>query len=188
LSSRLFVCLLTGLTLLSGCATAPVAIERTAFPLRSFELLGRIGVSYESEGFHGNLRWRHEPEREEVWIMTPLGTGVAHLTQEAAGVTLVTSTETYRATDLSSLSRKVLGWSLPLDGLQYWVRGVAAPGESAAVERDSEGRLARLEQNGWRVDYLRYTPAPTGGLPAKLRLTSSGLAITLVIDSWSPGT
>lgn len=171
---------------LAGCAAAPKLPERPVTPhTQAFELFGRVGVTYENEGFHGNLRWVHEPEREEVWILSPLGQTVAHLTKDARGAVLTTSQETYRAADLGALTQKVMGWTLPLEGLQYWVRGLTAPGDPGAVERDAAGRIARLEQNGWRVNYLRY--GESGELPAKIRLSSPRLDITLVIDSWSAG-
>ncbi|HET6757249.1 MAG TPA: lipoprotein insertase outer membrane protein LolB [Burkholderiales bacterium] len=148
----------------------------------AFELLGRVAVNSSEQKFSGNLRWMHDAEQDELWFLTPLGQGVAHLVKDAAGVTLKTQEQTYRAEDVESLTREVLGWGLPLIGLESWVRGVSVPGVPAAIERDDSGRLARVRQDGWEISYLRYSKSD--GLPEKLKVSGRGLEITLVIDDW----
>jgi outer membrane lipoprotein LolB len=166
--------------LASACA-APAL--KTAVPQRTgdFELLGRVAVNSVEQKFSGSLRWTHGGNQDELWFLTPLGNAVAHLVRDEQGVTLKTQDETYRADDVEGLTRRVLGWRLPLTGLESWVRGVAVPGVPAAVERDAAGRIARVKQDEWEISYLRYGE---DGLPGKLRVTGQGLEITLVIDDW----
>ncbi len=145
-------------------------------------MLGRVAVNSSEQKFSGNLRWTHDLRQDELWFLTPLGQGVAHLIKDAAGVTLKTQEQTYRAEDVESLTRQVLGWGLPLTGLESWVRGISVPGVPADIERDDAGRLARVKQDGWEITYLRYSEK--GGLPEKLKVSGQGLEITLVIDDW----
>jgi outer membrane lipoprotein LolB len=87
----------------------------------------------------------------------------------------------FRAADAESLTDQVLGFRLPLIGLADWVRGRAAPVPAPKRERrDAQGRLAELEQSGWKVQYLEYA----GALPARLTLTYPGLELRLAISEW----
>jgi outer membrane biogenesis lipoprotein LolB len=63
--------------------------------------------------------------------------------------------------------------------LSEWVRARPAQGPSRTVPGDG-GRLAELEQSGWRVEYLEYA----GGRPSRLRLTFPGLELRLAISEW----
>lgn len=167
--------------ILAACAAPEIKTPLPQSP-GAFELLGRVAVNSPEQKFSGNLRWTHDAEQDQLWFLTPLGQGVAHLIKDRSGVTLKTNDETYHALDVESLTRQVLGWRLPLTGLESWVRGISAPGVPAAVERDAAGRLARVRQDGWEISYLRYSEER--GLPEKLTVAGQGLEITLVIDNW----
>jgi outer membrane lipoprotein LolB len=106
--------------------------------------------------------------------------------QDASGALLITADgKEYRANDLELLARRVLGWDLPLEGLQYWVRGLEWPAlDAARREADDSGRPRLLKQGGWQVAYLDWSPAGVSGLPSKLDLTGAGLRMRLVIDQW----
>jgi outer membrane lipoprotein LolB len=106
--------------------------------------------------------------------------------QDATGALLVTSDgKEYRADDLQRLARKELGWDLPLDGLQYWVRGLPWPALSPAQQDyDASGRLKSLKQGSWQVTYLDWSPAGVSGLPSKLDLFGESVRMRLVIDQW----
>ena len=57
------------------------------------------------------------------------------------------------------LLEQTLGLRLPVTGLRYWVRGLPAPGPTALLQTDAAGRLTRLEQNGWVIEYPSYAPS-----------------------------
>ena len=150
-----------------------------------FQLSGRVAVKYDEKNFSGGVRWAHNGGDDEIWILAPLGTGVARIVQDANGISLTTNKqETYRAHDAETLTREVLGWSLPLSGLQYWVLGIAAPQGVAHAQRDPQQRLARLNQDSWEIAYLRYKPEQESGMPARIMLSRGDLQISLIIDDW----
>jgi outer membrane lipoprotein LolB len=106
--------------------------------------------------------------------------------QNDKGAMLATSDgKQYRAAHLSDLSRKVLGYELPLDALQYWVRGLPWPALDR-VERtdDSDGRPQQITQGGWKITYLDWQPAGANGLPSKLDVAGEGLRMRLVVEEW----
>ena len=168
---------------LAGCATLPSQTHPRAEP---FDLLGRVLVSYEGRSFTANLRWLHAAQADDVWLMTPTGQALAQLREDAEGAVITTADQTqYRAGDVEALTRRALGWELPVTRLQYWVRGRAAPDSTAKVtQRDAAGKIQHLEQDGWRVSYEYYPPAQYDGLPRRMEINGAAQRMRLVIDTW----
>ena len=174
--------------IVSACAVIPREVPQVdPATVSSFELEGRISLRVPKESFPGRVRWQHAPAADELWFYSPVGSTVAHLSRDAQGARLVTSDGSeYQAADLRQLAFDVLGWDLPLDGLPYWVRGVSWPQSGKPVEeRDGLGQLKLLQQAGWRVAYLDWSPAGVRGLPSKLDLQGERLRIRLVVERWS---
>jgi len=164
--------------LLAGCASGFML----AMPGVEFELSARLAVRYGKEATSGNLAWRHGLEDDELLLTSPFGQGVARIVR-AKGTVVLTASDgrEYRAADAEALTEKTLGFRLPLAGLADWVRGrpASAPAPTL-VRRDAEGRLAELEQAGWRVEYVEYD----GALPSRLKLGYPGLDLRLAISEW----
>lgn len=147
-----------------------------------FELAGRIATRYRDEAASGNVAWRHSVHSDELLITTPVGSSVARVVRNGSEFVLTTSEpRDYRALDAEALTEQVLGFRIPLTGLTEWVRGRALEGALASSTRDKEGRLATLDQNGWRVEYQEYR---ADGLPVRLKLTYPGLELRLAIHDW----
>ena len=145
-----------------------------------FDLTGRIAVKYRNDAASGNLAWRHSADADEMLITSPLGGGIGRIVRTKDLVTLTTSEgHDVSARDAEALTEQVLGFRIPLMGLADWVRGRPGPGE-ARTTTDAEGRLAELEQSGWKIEYLAWE----GKLPARLRLTYPGVELRLAISEW----
>ena len=83
------------------------------------------------------------------------------------------------------LLEREIGWSVPLQGLRYWVVGAPAPGGPAPkLEFDGHGRLARLQQAGWTVVYERYDGIDDLKLPERIRFSSESVDATVVVRRW----
>lgn len=166
---------------LAACATPGFILPRHG---AEFELTGRIAVTYRDDAGSGNIAWRHGARSDEMLLTTPLGQGIARLVRADGEITLMTQDgREFRAADAESLTEQALGFRLPLLGLADWVRGrAAAPPAPAPVRerRDAAGRLAELEQSGWKIRYLEYADA----LPSRLTLTFPGLELRLAIAEW----
>lgn len=175
--------------MLAACAVTPDFPARIERPADSapdrFELSGRIGVRYDEDGYSGNARWQHGANSDRIWLNSPLGQTVAYLERDAGGVTLTADGKTYRAADAETLTGEVLGWTLPLAGLEHWVLGRIAPNDKpTVVERDASGRLTRLTQNAWQISFPRYAEPPYSARPARIELQYGNLTIKLVVDDW----
>lgn len=191
----LFCCLFF---LLAGCTTLtdkPVAVSTVVIESATsesvasanFELAGRVSVRDSKQSFSGGVRWHHTHASDEILLLSPLGQTVAQIQRNPEGVQLTTSEQKiYRAADVESLTGQVLGWRLPLTGLQYWVRGVNSPATSAAVDKDDAGRVMAIRQDGWEIAYLSFFSLEQGQAerPRVLSLQRGELEIKLVVDSW----
>jgi outer membrane lipoprotein LolB len=165
--------------LLAACVQAPTR------PLSSdvlFDISGRLAARYADESFTGGFTWRHADGGDEMLITSPLGQGVARIARDGDSVVLTTAEpREYRAGDAESLTAQVLGFRLPLAGLADWVRGAASAASPAKEEKDAEGRLTKLEQAGWQIEYQDYA----GGRPSRMRLTYPGIELRLAISKWN---
>lgn len=171
--------------LLCACAALPLA-PRDPNP---FDLLGRALVSYSEGAVTANVRWQHDAQRDEIWLMTPTGQTLAHIVDSKEGAVLTRADQQqFRADNVESLTRQGLGWALPLGLLQYWVRGAAAPGDApSGVERDAAGRLIALTQNNWRVTFTYRSDGDGDGKASSVRrvdLKDGPNEIRFVIDTW----
>ena len=87
------------------------------------------------------------------------------------------------------------GWDVPFDDMDWWVRGLPAPGAKAEQELDEDGRLKTLTQLGWEVEFLEYGRYGAYELPSKLfarrhenvpgiGLNHMTLEVRVVIERW----
>lgn len=186
------------LLLLHGCAQLPgfkpaeppgkLALSK---PPEAFRLEGRVSVKSGEENFSGGMQWRHERQEETLLLRTPLGQGVAELHNAAGKVSLKDAEgRLYVADDAETLVRQVVGMTLPIKGLAWWVVGHPRPNSRYVAEADKNGRLAVLKQDGWRIEFSRYgarTDARRAEffLPGRLiARRGEDLEIRLVVDEW----
>lgn len=184
--------LVLGATLvLGGCASSAKRdfIPSDLASIESFELNGRVSVKVKAQnkGYPGKIRWQHQGTKEDLWIYTPLGNLVARLEQDENTAAITTAKgEEYRAGTLSFLARDVLGYDLPINALQYWVRGLEWPNaHTNNLVKDGKGRLTMLAQDQWEVSYQAWSDG--NGLPSKMIVENEEMKLSLIIDRWQFG-
>ena len=81
--------------------------------------------------------------------------------------------------------------------MNYWVLGLPAPGPAPERQLDEQGRLKRLTQSGWDIQFLEYTRHGAFDLPSKMYIarqdshTEAGAAagetleVRLSIEQWT---
>jgi len=174
---------------LSGCTgleRKPAGVQGRPDPA-GFVLEGRIGVRQDGDGYSGSIVWRHSAQRDLVELFTPIGTLHARLLRDGDGAMIeMADGRRQREPDAASLSRRVIGWELPLAELPYWLFTRPAPIDlPARLDSDPSGRPARLSQAGWTVFYRDYFQRPSEPLPSRLDLEREGLKVRLVVSRWS---
>ena len=169
--------------------TEPVAIAENAASA-DFGLIGRISVQDEKQRFSSGVRWQHAGLDDEISLHSPLGQVMAQIVQDNEGARLTTSEqEVFFASDIEILTERVLGWRIPVAGLQYWVQGEHFPATVAIKHLDKEGRTVAINQDGWEINYASYFSAQSAqpARPRVLVLNYEALRIKLVVDNWEAG-
>ena len=174
--------------ILAGCATPPPAPQPVARPAQmesaSFALNGRIAVNHDGKRSSSGVRWTHHPEEDEILLLAPLGQTMARIHRDADEVVLDTSDKHYAAENTEELTQRVLGWHLPLEGLQYWVLALPAPGSKAGIEHDANGQVSVIHQDGWEVRYTKYAAQAPDSLPLRMSLQREGMELQLLVHEW----
>ena len=120
----------------------------------------------------GRLAMTGTPER----MLITDGDGNSHLTREPV-----------------AFLEEQTGWRIPLSALPRWLRGLPAGSladmPSGSYTLDESGRLTRLDESGWAVEYDRYAPEGTSrlSLPHFVEVRQDGMRIRIVVDSWDVG-
>ena len=171
--------------LLGGCTTIQQPSVRPAQPEAApFALNGRISVKYNGSRDTAGLRWTHTALSDEILLLAPLGQTAARIYSDAKHTTLDEGDKHYENKSAEALMQQVLGWYLPLNRLHYWLLGVAEAGGVARIERNEQGQIAVLHQEGWTVRYLSYNGTEKDSLPKRMQLSRENLQVQLLIDEW----
>ena len=173
--------LLFATLVLHGCVTMPPPAAPPAKVLQSFTLQGRLSVRYDEQSLSGQLNWQAGPASDEVLLSSPLGQGVANISRNELGVTLVRPGEpAVTAENVEALTQSTLGFRLPLSGLRFWIQAKPDPARKSEVRLNGAGGVEQIAQDGWKIDYLQFQE----NRPRKIYITREGLEIRLVIDEW----
>lgn len=152
-----------------------------------WQISGKIGIRAPQDSGSGTLFWLQRQDYFDIRLSGPLGRGASRLTGRPDAVTLeVAGQGRFEAASPEALVQAQLGWQLPVSNLLWWVRGLPAPDSRSQLSLDEQSRLASLEQDGWRVDYLDYMDENGFSLPTRIRLEGHDLQVTLVIKDWQP--
>ena len=153
-----------------------------------WNLVGRLAVSNSEDGGSGNFKWKKNKGDSQMDFHGALGRGAWRLVADSAGAELELADGTnYRADSIDELVRLQLGWEIPVDSLSWWVRGLVAPGEYGERKIDNEGDLVELLQNGWHIEYGRYSAVEGIRLPARLTARKADWKVKLVVRDWLLG-
>jgi outer membrane lipoprotein LolB len=166
--------------------------------LERWEARGRIAVRQEGPGAGGGqagLEWRQQGALTAVSLRGPFGTGGYEIESGPDGVTLRTAAgdTVERVADARAAEAwlaATAGFAFPVASARWWLLGLPDPGRPAEARRDAGGRLLRLRQDGWDVDYLEYRASGGFWLPRRLTLattppaTGAAVRVRVVVDRW----
>jgi len=162
--------------------------ERVA-KVQDWYLAGRVALATPEEGWNAALYWTQNEERYSLRVVAPLGQGSYGIDGGPNQVVMRTpDRRTLTAEDPERLILAQLGFTLPVFGLRYWVRGIPEPRTPvAAMTVDDRGRMTELEQSGWRIRVLGYEAREGLDLPSKLFLRTDRFKVRIVVQRWASG-
>lgn len=153
--------------------------------INDWTLSGRIGVIENQKGWHASLYWNQQGQAYSIELIGPLGQGRLRIRGNEREVTVRTADgQVLSAPRPEQLLEETVGFRIPVDGLVYWIRGLPDPSQRRLLKGDQQGRLLRLEQNGWVIEYPRYMQVADLELPAQIRARRGDVQLKLVIKKW----
>ena len=184
---------------ITGCATTPPVApltaelqqqftvrDKTLASLSRWSFTGRIAVQAANDGWSGTIHWVQQDQNYAIEIRGPVGAGTARLNRSEQGSVLRLSDEqSFSGRDARALLVEHFGWDIPVDALQLWIIGRPDPALEKQFELDDAGRLLRLRQLGWDVEYKRYARAGNFDLPEKIFAHNERAQFRLFVDEWS---
>lgn len=153
-----------------------------------WQFQGRIAIRRGDEGWHASLFWQSSDTGYRIKISGPLGWGVVHLSGNDEAVLLQTADgKIITASEPGQLLEQVTGWTLPVAGMRYWVRGLPVPGVSSQETRNRLGWPQHLQQSGWDINYQGFHRWQQADWPSRIRFEAGDVVVKLIIDRWLSG-
>lgn len=154
-------------------------------PIDRWEISGRLAVTDGEDGGSGALTWVQEGDRTWMSFRGALGQGSWELDADGFGARLqLADGRRFAAASLSELVQAQVGWKVPVNALFWWVRGLTAGPEWQERGLDEAGRLVRLRQAGWEVEFGTYRTAEPAWLPSRLTARRGDYAVKLIVREW----
>jgi outer membrane lipoprotein LolB len=182
-----------------AAAAAIAAQEAREVALRAdlnWSLAGRVALSNGRQGGSGRLDWQQAGARYAVSLSAPVTRQSWRLSGEPGGAVLEGLEGGARhGADPGQLLHESTGWEIPVAALPDWLRGVRAADQGpATLAFGADGRLATMEQGGWRIAYADWRlpePAAPGtaavapvALPHRIEATRGQARVRLLVDAW----
>lgn len=157
----------------------------------AWAMTGRVALSNGKDGGSGRIEWVQAAGQMRVGLTAPVTRQgwVLDVGKEGATLQGVPNGPLHGA-DAATLLRDNTGWDIPVAGLGCWVRGAWASEASLGVANvgyATDGRLQRLEQAGWIIDYADWRLDAGSGveLPGRVSAQRDQNRVRLVVDRWN---
>jgi len=153
--------------------------------LNAWSFRGRLALNDGQKSWSVFMRWQQQPHSYVIHLMTFLGQQLMRLEGDENSVMLYRKDfSPVQASNVATLMAEQVGWVVPVEGLRYWMKGLPDSRSEFSSKLDSQGRLAELQQSGWKVEFERYREIDGLPVPAKMRLIRDDLTVRLVLDQW----
>ena len=165
---------------------------RTHQQIDDWTIKARLGVQTETEGGSFDVFWQQQDGGYDIRLVAPMGQGAVQINGDGDGVLIsLANGRTAYSDDPDDLFAEMTGLSLPVKGLQDWLRGMPIQDEPFRyISWNEHGQLYKIEQEGWRVEMSRHQAIDGYELPHKFYLEREDrpeLSVRLLVREWRPG-
>ncbi|HAT6978078.1 TPA: outer membrane lipoprotein LolB [Legionella pneumophila] len=151
----------------------------------SWEIKGALAAKTKAKGWSATMNWVQQGANSyQIRLMGPLGGGAVLISKKGNTITFQDGSKITTSTNADELLLKQTGIRLPVNNLYYWVRGLPAPGGVQSEKHDQFNHLIQLKQNGYTIDFTKYTSVKGIDLPSMIRLEGNGVMVKVVIKNW----
>lgn len=154
-----------------------------------WSLAGRVALSNGRDGGSGRIDWSQQGAAYTVSLSAPVTRQSWRLSGQPGQARLEgLEGGTREGASASALLLEATRWEIPVEALASWVRGARADAATfgdARLQFAADGRVSRMEQGGWSIDYADWRPvsgAPE--LPHRLNAVRGDAKVRLIVDAW----
>ena len=182
------------LILISSCSTVQVAKNHDQISHTSsnnvnksgeFELFGKLGFKSSSTSGSATISWLQQLNIYSITISGPLGSRRASLKGNELSAELRIQGQ-YIYGSPQDLSSELLGASLPLGLMRFWVMGMPAP--NRPFTKDTFYKNSKIYngflQLDWQLDFSRHKFFDAMYLPTRFQGSNQDHSFTLIIKNW----
>lgn len=190
--------------LVQGCASTPDTPLTSTEPanwqttiadisaMEHWSFSGKIGVRVPERIDSAVInRWQQDDHQFTIDLSSAIfGLGATRIQGNPDFITMTESgEEPITSFNPTELIQQHIGWPLPISQLRYWVKGIPAPVNSPTdkikeLKFNNLGQLTQFNQNGWQINYSKYSPLDHFALPRKVVLRQQQAKITVIINEW----
>lgn len=153
--------------------------------LEDWQISGKIAIRTTEQSGSATLNWTQQQQHFDIHVSGPLGQGSMRLVGQPNHIQLTTSKQQISSSSPELLMQQQLGWSVPLEHLLWWVRGLPAPQQQHQIQLNDDSTAYQIEQAGWQIKLLSYQNSQAGyRVPQRLKAYGPGLELTLFIKQW----
>jgi len=182
--------------LVTGCSTVihppqdlntykNLKVRKQSTELSNFEAFGKVGFSDGKKGGSATLEWIQQNQNFQVRLYGPLGNGAVQIYGQPGHVILTQSGKNAVAKNPEALVQAQLGLTIPVSGLQFWLRGMPVPGTLVKhLEMDAQQHIWEMQQQGWLISYQVYQFKNGMAFPLKLTLKNGPIRLKFIFQRW----
>lgn len=163
------------------------AHQKAMTDYRTWDLHARAVVRHYTEVYNVGLQWKQDTGQFVMLLEAPFGQGVFRIDRDPGGNyrLLLPDGQLFVNRTPEALLEDVFGWSLPIGGLRYWIRGLPRPGSEFRDRLNDSGLARSIHQDSWSIEFREYFDnAGEPRLPRRLNLARDDFNIKLVIERW----
>ena len=188
------------LALVTGCQQLPQKIpvqfspqQQSQAQLNQWLLSGKVGIRLNKQASRADILWQQQPNHYELSLQGPFGSGALQLIGTPEQATLITAEGTQHAPNAEMLIKQQLGWTVPIEYLTWWAKGLPTPDLplQGNATYDEQHHLIAFVQDNWTITLAEYKTTSTDNsaistieLPYRITLNKASLRLTLVIAEW----
>jgi outer membrane biogenesis lipoprotein LolB/tetratricopeptide (TPR) repeat protein len=135
-----------------------------------------------NQGGSGSFTLTKNGLSDTLEIRGPMGGAIAKITINPGEAILERDGKKVSAIDADTLIQNTLGLPLPARGLSNWLNGQLRAGSPARLERDSQGQVKRISQDGWDLAYIWNESKKIERLTMTRNTNTGSIDVRLIFD------
>lgn len=167
---------------------SPQARVTTLNALTDWKISGAVSITVpQQQPEIANYTWIQQPQHYQIILNSALDLYQIVILKNKNTITLTKNNKLLtQASTPEKLMQNAVGWSLPVEYLQYWIKGIPVPNQPYQATYDRFGHLVRLKQAGFTVHYQRYqTISNDLDLPQLISVQSPALFAKILIKQFT---